>query len=78
MSDNGMGSGSELGEILADQVDRLLADTSTREVKRDAELGTWPEALWAQVEEAGLPLALVSEGRTAPTTGTSARDCWML
>ncbi len=61
MSGAEMEDENELAGILADQVNRLLADTATREVKRAAELGDWPAALWAGVEEAGLPLALVSE-----------------
>ena len=40
-----MSGGSDLAGILADQVDRLFADHSTRDVKRQAELGTWPDDL---------------------------------
>jgi acyl-CoA dehydrogenase len=48
-------------ELLAETVERILADLSTPTVIRAAEDGTWPEALWRQIEEAGLPVALVPE-----------------
>jgi alkylation response protein AidB-like acyl-CoA dehydrogenase len=40
---------------------RLFAAEATREVINEFEKGTWPAALWRQVEEAGLPWAAVPE-----------------
>src|SRR3954471_24976811 len=51
----------ELRTILLQQVGRLLADRAGPEVLRLAEKGVWPEALWAEAEALGLPLALVPE-----------------
>ena len=51
----------DLRRILVEQVDRLLADSTGPEVLRAAERGDWPEALWAEVEALGLPLALAPE-----------------
>jgi acyl-CoA dehydrogenase len=53
----------DLRSILLDQVERLLADRSSPELLRAAEHGTWPEALWAEAEALGLPLALVPEAQ---------------
>jgi acyl-CoA dehydrogenase len=50
-----------VGEMLREAADRLFqahCDTATR---RAADQGRWPAALWAAVEEAGLPRALVPE-----------------
>jgi acyl-CoA dehydrogenase len=47
--------------ILIEQVDRLLTDRGGPEVLRAAERGEWPEALWAEAEALGLPLALAPE-----------------
>ncbi len=50
-----------MGEMLRETADRLFqmhCDTVTR---RMADQGTWPAALWAAVEEAGLHRALVPE-----------------
>ena len=51
----------DLRRILVEQVDRLLADSAGPEVLRAAERGEWPEALWAEAEALGLPLALAPE-----------------
>jgi acyl-CoA dehydrogenase len=51
----------DLRAILLEQVERLLADHAGPAVLRAAEAGRWPEALWAEVEALGLPLALVPE-----------------
>ena len=48
-------------ELLAETVERILKDLCTPTVVRGAEDGTWPDALWRQIEEAGLPVALVPE-----------------
>ncbi len=47
--------------ILVEQVDRLLTDSGGPDVLRAAERGEWPEALWAEAEALGLPLALAPE-----------------
>ncbi len=52
---------SEMRDILLEQVERLLADQSGPETLRAVEAGTWPAALWAEVEALGLPLAMASE-----------------
>lgn len=51
----------DLRSILLEQVERLLADTVTPDLLRGLEKGTWPDALWAEVEGLGLGLALASE-----------------
>jgi acyl-CoA dehydrogenase len=48
-------------ELLAETVERILADLCTPAVVRAAEEGAWPEPLWRQIEEASLPAALVPE-----------------
>lgn len=48
-------------DMLATTVERILSDLSPPAAVRAAEAGTWPTALWQQIEEAGLPLALVPE-----------------
>ncbi len=52
---------NEISAILRDQTDRLLAEHVTRAVLAAADGGAWPEALWAMVEEAGLPRAMIAE-----------------
>ncbi len=52
---------SEMRDILLEQVERLLADQSGPETLRAVEAGTWPAALWAEVEALGLPLAMAPE-----------------
>lgn len=52
---------SDIRDILVEQVERLLADQSSPALLRAAEAGTWPEALWAEVEALGLPLAMLPE-----------------
>ncbi|MCO6414619.1 acyl-CoA/acyl-ACP dehydrogenase [Siccirubricoccus sp. KC 17139] len=51
----------ELRSILLEQVEKLLADRAGPDVLRRAEAGEWPEALWAEMEALGLPLALAPE-----------------
>jgi acyl-CoA dehydrogenase len=48
-------------ELLAETVERILADLCTPAVVRAAEAGTWPQALWRQIEDAGLLRALAPE-----------------
>ena len=56
-----MAEDDSLRGILVEQVDRLLADKGGPDVLRAAERGEWPEALWAEAEALGLPLALAPE-----------------
>jgi acyl-CoA dehydrogenase len=56
-----MAEDDSLRGILVEQVDRLLADRGGPAVLRAAEHGEWPEALWAEAEALGLPLALAPE-----------------
>jgi len=51
----------DLRAILLEQVERLLADRSGPDLLRAVERGEWPEALWAEAEALGLPLALAPE-----------------
>ncbi|MBV1877931.1 MAG: acyl-CoA/acyl-ACP dehydrogenase [Pseudomonadales bacterium] len=52
---------SEIRTMLAETVNRLLADIVTAEMLTKAEQGDWPEALWRAVEDNGLTMPLVSE-----------------
>jgi len=54
---------NEARAILGDVVTRLFTERVTRELRQSAEAGTWPDALWAAVEENGLTLPLVSEAQ---------------
>lgn len=47
--------------LLADTVQRLLADRVTKELVEAAEKGAWPDGLWRALEEGGLTLPLVPE-----------------
>jgi alkylation response protein AidB-like acyl-CoA dehydrogenase len=49
--------------ILAETADRILSKACTGPVLDAAEQGTWPEALWGELEESGLVLAATSEAR---------------
>jgi acyl-CoA dehydrogenase len=54
---------------MSDNTDNIIVDTATRIFRdlcppstvNDAEQGVWPEALWAALEESGLPRAWVPE-----------------
>src|SRR5216117_1175260 len=48
-------------DMLASSIERILSDLSPPAVVGEAEAGTWPAALWQQIEESGIPLALVPE-----------------
>ncbi len=56
-----MNESSELRTILAEQVERLLADQCSREALLAADGGDWPEALWEACGEAMLTHVLVPE-----------------
>jgi acyl-CoA dehydrogenase len=49
--------------LLQESVERLFADLVTPELLRSAEAGHWPDALWAEIEGLGLPLAAVPENQ---------------
>lgn len=51
----------QFSAILIDQADRLFTQHITKNVLAGADRGTWPDALWRAVEDAGLPLARVPE-----------------
>src|SRR3989441_9549401 len=53
----------ELRTILADTCSRLFTAQVTPQLQESAEKGTWPEALWRQVEENGLTLPQVPASR---------------
>ena len=50
-----------VGEMLRETADRLFQAQCDTATQRVADQGTWPAALWAAVEEAGLHRALVPE-----------------
>ncbi|MCW8084440.1 acyl-CoA dehydrogenase [Sabulicella glaciei] len=52
---------SEMRALLVEQLDRLLTEQGGVAILREVEGGTWPGALWAEVEGQGLALALVPE-----------------
>ncbi|HXQ67343.1 MAG TPA: acyl-CoA dehydrogenase family protein [Alphaproteobacteria bacterium] len=63
---------SEVADLLLDTAERLFANHCDRATLARAEAGIWPEALWAALEEAGFPKALVPEA--AGGTGVGAAD----
>ena len=52
---------AELSSIVLEQADRLFRGIVTSERMADADRCLWPAQIWNAVEQAGLPLALVSE-----------------
>lgn len=50
-----------MSALVAEQAERLFDRLATREVLAAADRGEWQGDLWTAVEEAGLPLALLSE-----------------
>lgn len=52
---------SDTSTMLAETCARLFGDLVSADSLRDAEAGTWPDALWAALEENGLTQALVPE-----------------
>ena len=52
---------SNLGDTLADPLDRLLRQRCSDELRRRADAGGWPAELWHEVEALGVTLALVDE-----------------
>jgi acyl-CoA dehydrogenase len=55
------GEDSSIGTMLRETADRLFQAHCHAAAQRSADQGTWPAALWAAVEEAGLHRALVPE-----------------
>lgn len=56
-----MASDNETRDMFVETASRLFSEQATREVINGFEKGTWPAALWRQVEEAGLAWAAVPE-----------------
>jgi acyl-CoA dehydrogenase len=52
---------ASLGAMLRETADRLFQAHLGTDVRRSADQGVWPAALWAAIEEAGLDRALVPE-----------------
>ncbi len=51
----------DMSAIVIEQADRLFQQHVSKQVLTAADAGEWAAALWASIEEAGLPLALVPE-----------------
>jgi acyl-CoA dehydrogenase len=56
-----MMDGAGTAELILDQASRLFEAQAQREVLARADAGEWPRALWDAIDEAGFPLAFVSE-----------------
>jgi acyl-CoA dehydrogenase len=54
---------NETRSLLLDTVTRILGDLVSKEILEKAEQGIWPAGLWRALEENGLTLPLVPEGR---------------
>lgn len=50
-----------MDSIIADMAGRIFSDHVTHLIRSQAATGIWPTSLWQEIEQAGLPLALVSE-----------------
>jgi acyl-CoA dehydrogenase len=62
----------DMSTIVLEQANRLFQQHVNKEVLSAADAGHWPSALWAALDEAGLPLALVPEA--AGGVGLAALD----
>lgn len=62
----------EIGSELAEQLDRLYARKAGRALLETVEGGSWPGALWAEIEALGLPLSTVGEARGGAGLGWRA------
>ena len=51
-----------MDSIIADMAGRVFSDHVTHLTRSQAAAGIWPTSLWQEIEQAGLPLALVPEG----------------
>ena len=56
-----MSQTDSVGTMLRESAARLFQTHCDTPTRRNADAGTWPAALWAAIEEAGLPRALVPE-----------------
>lgn len=65
-------SDQDFSRILFEQSDKLFQQHVTKQLLVAADGGAWSESLWSAVEEAGLPLACVSE--EAGGVGLGAAD----
>ncbi len=62
----------DISAIVREQADRLFQQHIDKNILSSADGGKWPTALWAAIEDAGLPLALVPEA--AGGVGLGAGD----
>jgi acyl-CoA dehydrogenase len=62
----------DMSAIVLEQADRLFQQHVNKEILSAADNGEWPAALWAALEDAGLPLAMVPEA--AGGVGLAAAD----
>lgn len=62
----------DMSAIVLEQADRLFQQHVNKEILSAADGGAWPAELWAAIEDAGLPLAMVPE--TAGGVGLAAAD----
>ena len=58
-----MSAPDDLSAILFEQTERLLTQHVTKAALQGADRGEWQAPLWAALEEAGLPLALLPEAQ---------------
>ena len=65
----------DMSAIVVEQADRLFQQHVNKTVLAEADGGKWPAPLWAALEDAGLPLALVPEaaGGVGLAAGVAAR-----
>ena len=62
----------DMSVIVVEQADRLFQQHVNKNILSDADEGKWAASLWAALEDAGLPLALVPEaaaGRSCSQRG---------
>ena len=55
--------------MIVDTVERMLEDHCTAAVVQEAQTGEWPQMLWRQLEDAGLPLTWVAEEHAGAGAG---------
>src|SRR5690606_18047829 len=69
-------SSNALRDALNETVGRICRDHLAGDVRRRAEGGEWPQALWTALEDAGVPSALLPETLGGP--GIPAADAWSM
>lgn len=52
---------NDMLQVILDTTARIFTDRCTRDVLDAAEQGQWPEALWREIGDTGLPLAMAPE-----------------